>query len=190
VENRGDTLTERNDTIMNYCFRTGLLAMLTVLGAAAQTNSDTATIQALLTEVRQLRQALERSAVLAPRMQLAMQRVQTQEQKVARISAQLDAVRRQIGDQSGSTARAAEELALFEQRVSAEMDATRRKQLEDHRAELKMMASRVVDPALKARESELANSLQAEQAALDDLNQKLNTMEQMLDVQPAATRQQ
>jgi hypothetical protein len=32
-------------------------------------------------------------------MQLTMQRVQSQEQKVARISAQLDAVRRQIADQ-------------------------------------------------------------------------------------------
>jgi hypothetical protein len=54
------------------------------------------------------------------------------------------------------------ELALLDQRISAELDTGRRKQLEDHRTEVKMMAARVVDPALKARESEIANSLQAE----------------------------
>src|SRR5689334_9864713 len=120
-----------------------LLVMVAVFGAtaAAQTTStDAATIQALLAEVRQLRLALERSALLAPRMQLTMQRVQSQEQKVARISAQLESVRRQIADQGTAPVRAAEEMALLDQRISAELDAGRRKQLEDHRAELKMMA--------------------------------------------------
>jgi hypothetical protein len=78
---------------MKYLLKLGLLAFLPALAvtapAAAQTNSDNATIQSLLAEVRQLRLAVERSLSLTPRMQLLLQRAQVQEQKVARISQQL-----------------------------------------------------------------------------------------------------
>ena len=173
---------------MNYFLRTGLLAMIAFPAAAQNVTADAPTIQALLSEIRQLRLALERSALLAPRMQLTMQRMQSQEQKVARISQQFETVRRQVAEQAAVPGKAAEELALLDQRLSEETDAGRRKQLADRRAEMKMIAARAVDQSLKARESELGSSLQAEQAALDDLNQKLNAMERLLDVPPPAAR--
>src|SRR6266436_6451363 len=50
---------------------------------------ERATIQALLTEVRQLRFALERSTSVVPRIQLAFQRFQLQQDRVDRLSKQL-----------------------------------------------------------------------------------------------------
>jgi len=179
---------------MNHTLRTRQLAVFAALCLAAvqacaqTTNQDAATIQALLTEVRQLRLALERSALATPKIQLTLQRIQSEEQKVARISAQLDVVRRQIADQTASAARSTDELTLMDERISSEMDAVRRKQMEERRAEIKLNAACVIDPALKARESEIAASLQTEQAALDDLNQKLNAMERLLDTPPATAR--
>jgi hypothetical protein len=151
------------------------------LPARAQTNPDAPAIQALLTEVRQLRLALERSALLTPKLQLTMQRIQLQDQKVARLSAQLEAVRRDIASQAGPAQRAIQELPLIEQRISAEQDLSRRKELEQHRSQLKIMAGHVIDPQLLARESEIASSLRTERAALDELTEKLAGMERLLD---------
>ena len=149
------------------------------LPAAAQTSQDAPTLQALLAEVRQLRLALERSATLSPRIQLTMQRVRLQDEKVARVSAQLEAVRREIANHP--VHRATQQLTLLEQHLSSESDAARRKELEQRRAELRVMSAQAVDPQLGARESELANSLRVERAALDELSGKLDAMERLLN---------
>src|SRR6266550_121368 len=52
-------------------------------------SSEKATLQALLTEVRQLRFALERSTSVVPRIQLAFQRFQLQQDRVDSLSKQL-----------------------------------------------------------------------------------------------------
>jgi uncharacterized coiled-coil DUF342 family protein len=85
---------------MNKLFRFGTIVLLAALAAAlapAQTtNPDNATMQALLSEVRQLRLTLEKSVSVGPRMQLILQQAQMQDAKMARISQQLDEVRKQI----------------------------------------------------------------------------------------------
>ena len=69
-----------------------LFATLSLPDALAQTSSD-GTIQALLAEVRQLRLALERSAVVAPRIQITLHRMQIQQNSVFRASRELENVR-------------------------------------------------------------------------------------------------
>lgn len=165
---------------MRRLLRLAPLALLPALAVTAQTNPDAATIQALLAEVRQLRLAVERSLSLAPRMQLLMQRAQFQDQKVARVSQQLDEVRRQIAAETARQASVTDRLAKIEQDLSGETDAERRKQLEDMRAGLKMAAANSPDQHLRARESELSNSLMGEQAILDDLNARLDAIERQL----------
>lgn len=85
---------------MNKLFRFGTIVLLAALVAASApaqtTNPDNATMQKLLDEVRQLRVTLEKSVSLGPRMQLILQRAQLQDARVARISLQLDEVRKQI----------------------------------------------------------------------------------------------
>jgi chromosome segregation ATPase len=160
-----------------------IVAGCVLLPAAGQSASaDASTIQALLSEIRQLRLALERSALLGPKLQLTLQRMQIQQQNVARISTQLEALRKEISAEASVPARAAEDLVAIEQKISEETDPSRKKAWEDQRTILKRLASRVdVDPQLRARENDLAAALRTEQAAMAELNEKLNALERQLD---------
>jgi hypothetical protein len=172
-----------------------VFAVPTMIGitvpASAQTASpDAPTIQALLTEVRQLRLALEKSALLGPRMQLAMQRVQLQEQKIARLSEQLDETKKEAGRETAHRAQVAAQLSGLEQQLSNQTDAARHRVLEDQVARLKMESSDTsVQQSLSAREGDLATSLQNERAVLNELNDKLNNMEQSLDAPQPSSKQ-
>lgn len=162
-----------------------LAAGMAAAPARAQgTNTDSATIQALLAEVRQLRRTVEKDLSLGPRMQLLLQRAQYQEQKVLRVSQQLDDVRKQIAQETARQNAANERLAKIEQDISNESDAARRSQLEDMRAGLKLVAGNGPDQQLRAHETELSNSLDTEQAALNDLNEKLDALERDLAAPP------
>jgi hypothetical protein len=175
---------------MNKLFRFGTIVLLAALVAASApaqtTNPDNATMQKLLDEVRQLRVTLEKSVSLGPRMQLILilQRAQLQDARVARISLQLDEVRKQIAAETARQTHANERLAKIEQDASAETDAGRRAQLEDMRTALKMAAGNGPDQQLRARENELASSLGTEPAALNEFNEKLDSIERQLEVPP------
>lgn len=157
------------------------LLPLAIPAPAQSTSNDAATMQALLNEVRLLRHTVEKNMSLAPRMQLLLQRAQYQEQKVLRASQQLDEVRKQIAQETARQNGANERLAKIEQDISNESDAARRSQLEDMRAGLKLVVGNGPDQQLRARETELSNALDAEQAALSDLNQKLDALESQLE---------
>ena len=158
-----------------------LVAALALPAAAQTTSPDTATLQALLSEVRQLRLALERSASMGPKMQLTLQRVQMQQQKLQSVSLELDAVRREINGLAGPSKRAAAQIPIVEQALASESNPAQRKELEIQLAAVKDVAGRQVDPQLLAHESELASSVRVEQAVLDELNEKLNAIERLLD---------
>jgi chromosome segregation ATPase len=177
-------------------FRFGTIALLAALTASsarmarAQTpNPDTATMEALLSEVRQLRRTVEKTLSVGPRMQIILQRAQLQEQKVSRLSQQLDEVRKQIADETAHQTAIAERLANIDQDISAETDVRRHAELEDMRRGLKNVVGRGPDQHLIARESELANSLATEQAVLNELNEKLDALERQLEPSPAADGQ-
>ena len=64
-----------------------MLLGLPTRGASQQpaaTPSETVLIQAMLAEIRELRLALERSTTIMPKMQLAIARVQMQQERVDR----------------------------------------------------------------------------------------------------------
>jgi len=153
--------------------------------ACAQTPpSDSATLQALLAEVRQLRRTVERDMVIGPRMQVLIQRAQFQEQKVLRVTQQLDDVRKQIQQEASRQAAANDRMAKIEQDIANESDAARLSQLQDMRAGLKLVIGNGPDPLLRARESELSSSLDTEQAALNEINDKLDGLERQLESPP------
>ena len=62
----------------------------------AQATADQATLQSLLTEVRQLRLALEKAMAIGPRMQVTLERIRMQDEKVSRISRELSDTRREL----------------------------------------------------------------------------------------------
>jgi hypothetical protein len=157
--------------------------------AVAQTNcpgSDSA-VQLLLAEVRQLRLTLERSAVAAPKIQVALQRIQLQQEQVSRLSRELETVRERIAQSASDTARAAAEMKQAEARLDKEQDPIRHKALEDElrarTANLDVIREQqtVDESNQRARESDLSGRLRTEQAKLDELNERLTTLEQQLE---------
>lgn len=152
----------------------------------AQTSDST--IQALLAEVRQLRLALERSAVVAPKIQVTLQRIQLQQDHVSRLSRQLDDFRDQQARSASEVANMTARIKEAEAHSLQEQDPARRKTLED---EIKMTKvhlqaqteqQRMREVQLQARESELAGRLRTEQARLGELNDRLSVLERMLEL--------
>jgi hypothetical protein len=158
-----------------------LAALVLAPLAVAQTAQSSTTLETLLAEVRQLRLAIERSSILGPKIQLAVQRLSLQDQKMARISSELDSTRREIADRTEGQQRVAQQIANLEQRLAGETDPERRKQLETEREHMKAMPNQPMDPHLLARETELATSLQREQSVVQGINAKLEALERFLE---------
>ena len=177
---------------MNPCrLSASMLFPLFVASSFAQSGNSDATTQALLNEVRQLRLALERSAVVAPRIQVTLQRIQLQQEQVSRVGRQLEDLRDRLAQAAFDLNRTAGEIKQAESRLAQELDVTRHKAMEDQlRAEkTRLDAAReqqaAEEASQRARESELSGRLRTEQAKLDELNDRLNSLERMLEpVQP------
>src|SRR5258708_37070470 len=86
------------------------------------TIQDKGTLQALLTEVRQLRLALERSTSVVPRIQLAFQRLQLQQDRVDRLSKQLQESHVQTAATVEHKSHMASAIQQLETRISQEQD--------------------------------------------------------------------
>lgn len=162
-----------------------LLATFSLSSARAQSSSD-GTMQALLTEVRQLRVALERSMVLAPRIQVTLQRMQLQQDAVSRAAREVEDVRHQLAKSAAEEASVPAQIRDLEASALREQDPERRKAMENEVKAMKflMEGRQAGDSQLRARESDIAGRLQAEQAKLDELNERLNSLERMLEAPP------
>src|SRR6266849_11081501 len=84
-----------------------LLAIATYPAIAQQAPQD-ATIQALLKEVHALRLAMEQSNQTGPRIQIALARIQLQEERVRNATRQLQDARDKVADIQTRRARFAE----------------------------------------------------------------------------------
>ena len=154
------------------------------LAARAQTPppSDSSLIQALISEVHQLRLAIERSNTLSPRIQLVVERVKMQQSVVTRVSDQLESAHRELDKLQSDQTRTAERIKTFETELSQATDPLKRQQMD---LELKAFkpefdrALQLID-AVRAREAELNSRLRSEQATLDGLNDRLNQIERAL----------
>src|SRR5690242_5976812 len=95
--------------------RRGLIVLCLSAAAQAQSqSSDSSVLQALLSEVHQLRLALERANTVGPRIQLVIERMKIQREQVVRISTQLDAVRRELEHSQSEQSRFADEIRNME----------------------------------------------------------------------------
>ena len=156
------------------------------LAARAQTppppTPDSSVIQALLSEVHQLRLAIERSNTLSPRIQLVVERVKMQQSVVTRLSDQFESARREFENAQAGQSRTAERMKTWETELSQVTDPVKRQQMD-----LELKASKPeferyqqLIEALRAREADLSSRLRSEQAVLDGLNDRLNQIERTL----------
>lgn len=153
----------------------------TVAGQAPQTNQDT--LAALLVEVRGLRGAMEQMASAGPRIQLAIGRLQLQEQRVNTMVRRADALRESI-------ATAQKEVAAFQDKIGEMQQALEhngvpsdaRGDIEAQVAGMKKHVARSMGEVqrLQAEEADAASQVAGEQARWVEINQRLEELDRAL----------
>src|SRR5258708_2673235 len=170
---------------MRSSMKVTVLFVSICLAASAQTPpapSDSSVIQSLLSEVHQLRLAIERTNSIGPRIQLAVERVRLQQQVVSRLSDQLDGVRRDLDSRQAAETRSVEQIRNAESEINQTSDPNKRKNLEGELKDFRPMMEQMqkTTQLLQAREADLSSRLRSEQATLDGLNDRLTQIERSL----------
>jgi chromosome segregation ATPase len=158
------------------------LLCLSAAGQAQGPAPESATLQSLLAEVRQLRIALERSTSIGPRIQIAVERVKIQQEQATRIARQLEDVCRVIDQRRFEQTRMQQGIERLDSQATQAADPGKRKQFEEQIKELKL-ANEQSEKSLQqmqSREGELSSQHQAEQAKLAELNDRLDQLERAL----------
>lgn len=161
------------------------VAAMLVAGAVSVTGQRPtvdSSMDALVAEIRALRQAVERSGIAGARAQVALGRLQLQENRLATLGRQalesrirLQNAILQLTDtqvQVARLARSVDETVTAEQR--REVEAA----LEERKASLKQLQSHVNQ--LRTEEGEASSALSAEQARWSDFNERLEALERAL----------
>ena len=162
-----------------------LLLCSAVAGFAQGPVSDAHTLEALLSEVHQLRIALERSNGIAPRIQIAVERLKLQQEQVARTARELADLRRELDGNRSNLTRMQQHLQSVENAESQETDLARKRDLGDALKMAKLENEQVEKSLqqLQLHEGELAGQMQSEQSRLTELNDRLDQLERALNVQ-------
>ncbi|PYQ94130.1 MAG: hypothetical protein DMF94_28940 [Acidobacteria bacterium] len=152
------------------------------LRATPQTAPATDVLPALLAEVHELRLAMERSATVAPRVQLTLARLNIQEQRTVVLSRQLDQIRQEQANALLETKKLSSELEDVQKALQTTLDASQRSGLEFEEQGLKRKLGQqaAIEDRLRGREVDAAQLLSAEQSRWIDLNSKLDEIERLL----------
>src|SRR5260221_2154226 len=148
-----------------------LLLACTLTPPSSAQSPDSATLQALVTEIHQLRLAVERASATTPKIQITLQRLQLQEQRVTRISEQLADVRKQMAASSERKSFPSSFLQGLSTQIGQEQDANKKKAREEQLHQLNTMVEQKdrMLQQLRTQEAELASSLRLEQAKAEEL---------------------
>ena len=149
---------------------------------AQQPPSAPDAISALLVEVRGLRGALEQMATAGPRVQLALGRVQLQEQRILNQTRRLDEVSESLVDARRRLEPMTQRIKTLREFVEMDPNPDIRRGREQELADAKAEWSRLnVDvQRLTAQETALATDLAAEQNRWTDFNRLLEELERTL----------
>ncbi len=159
-----------------------VLFFAAALGAAAQTpSSDTPVLQALLTEIRQLRQDLATTAATIQRVQIVMFRVQNESQFLSRAAQRVDEAHNRctgFEQQRRFTAQQIEQLEA--RRGSSQSPADQA--LADNIARMKasLESIGVEEQQCQTREIDATAQLRDEQAKMNDLQDQLDKLDKAL----------
>ena len=133
-------------------------------------------LEELVREVRQLRATLQRMNTTVYKGQVLLERFKLQQEQVSRMSRELNEAREQLQDMKAETLKWREALILAEQGLEAGLKNPN--DLPKLRKQIEVMSQR--EQRLAARETQLANELEAERAKLNELNDRLNMLESEL----------
>ncbi len=148
------------------------------------TPGDSQTLQALLSEVRQLRQDLHTTTIAAQRAQILIYRLQGQEAAVARASQRLDEAREKLARIQDERKHVAADVKRQEDFISnTENPPTQRKEVEGVLPRLKTRLESLEneEQQRQTREIEAEQQLRAEEVRLSDLRDQLDRLDKALE---------
>jgi chromosome segregation protein len=157
-----------------------LVLWLSILGAAlaaqAQASSaENTTLSALRDEVHELRLAIERSTILGVKTQIAVQRIQAEEARVAQAATALGQARQELARYQAGRAQAALEQKSLEDRLSELTNPEQRREFEAHiRDSKRRLEDESEEARIRAREGELTSQLEREQSFLAQLQAEMS----------------
>jgi chromosome segregation ATPase len=157
----------------------GLAALVLGGVASGQGHRPDATLDELVVEVQALRAEMNQAAAASIRAQLLVGRLQMEDQRIAGVARELEAVQADLVANAQARADAATKLKAVEE---AALGATNdvREEAEKQLAATKASAQQADrrQQALKRRESALTKELQEDQARWQQINARLETFEQ------------
>ncbi|MGH9676877.1 MAG: hypothetical protein ACRD36_07225, partial [Candidatus Acidiferrum sp.] len=148
-------------------------------------STDSQTLQALLSEVRQLRQELQTRSAAAERIQILFFHIQTQQAAVARASQRADDARTKLTE----TQTARKKVETEAKDVHDRLDQTDQTNVAANQKDLETMASYYKqrlqelsdeEQQRQAKQIEADDQLRLEQAKLDDLQSRLDEIDKAL----------
>ena len=157
-----------------------VLFFAAALTTAAQTpSSDSPVLQALLTEIRQLRQDLQTTAAAIQRVQIVMFRVQNESQLLSRAAQRVDEARTHCALLQEQRTGLSEEIARQEARPP---QSSSDPSFADRIARLKsnLESTGVMVQQCQAREIDATAQLRDEQARMNDLQDQLDKLDKAL----------
>ena len=146
-------------------------------------DAEAPALSALLTEVRLLRQAIERQGTVAGRAQLLVGRLALQDERVARGQAEVQRLETEAS--TLALQRVATQAALgrvrnaLDQAMDVEQTTGMEHEVRMLEAQLKQQGASLV--ALEARRDETKQALEAGRAKYEELNDRFDQMERELD---------
>ena len=154
-----------------------------VLGGVAfgQAHRPDATLDELVVEVQAMRAEMNQAAAASIRAQLLVGRLQMEDQRIAAVVRDLEAVQAELAATAQARAESATRLKSFEEAAIGATNDVRQEieqELTAARAGSQQIDRR--QQALKRRENALAKELQDSQARWQDINARLETFEQSI----------
>ena len=145
---------------------------------------DSQTLQALLSEVRQLRQDLQTTTIAGQRAQILIYRLQGQEAAVARASQRLEEAREKLARTQDERKHVAADVKQQEEFISnMENPAAERKEVErmlfQSKTRIESLDSQ--EQQLQTREIDAEQQLRAEEVRLSDLRDQLDRLDKALE---------
>jgi chromosome segregation ATPase len=151
----------------------------------AQTSSpDSQALQALLSEVRQLRQDMQTTVIASQRAQILIYRLQMEEAAMERASKRTEDARDKLARIQDERRHIAAEVKRSEDAVDApENSAAQKKALADRLAALKtrLETLEVDEQQSQSRQIEADQQQRAEEAKLTDLREQLDRLDKTLE---------
>jgi chromosome segregation ATPase len=169
-----------------------LVLLVVSTPALGQTNSkDSQTLQALLTEVRQLRQDFEATALVTHKLQILLYRLQAQNTTVARLSRSIDDAHAEVNQLKNERDKLAADIKQQEDFVSSNLNASGdRKAVEDALPGLKEKLASLDDQLQQAQkeESTAQEQLRSQQAKLERLEADFDRLEKSFETSQAPAK--